>query len=162
MVKGYGWLLGLVVFGCGSTDMTATGPKQTPRARDCSFDILTSTPSNGYKEIGTVDVTPGGYGVNVFTNLREFKGHIRETVCRLGGDAAIAYANGYGMYIKATVLKRVRIKAPSSVPSSEGRKRGGCDFDSQCKGDRICVEGKCQAPEPTESEVESESQVESK
>jgi len=156
MIKKYGWVV-CFVLACGSTEMTATGEPQAPRAANCSFDILTSTPASGYKEIGTIDVSPGGYGIDVFTDLSDFKEHISPNVCKLGGDAAIAYANGYGMYIKATVLKRAAVAAPAeaapaaaapaaAVASAEPAKRHGCEFDSQCKGDRICVEGRCQAP----------------
>ncbi len=152
MIKKYGWVLCFLV-ACGSTNMTATGAPQTPREANCSFDILTSTPLLGYEEIGTIDVTPGGYGVNQFTDLSDFKAHITPNVCKLGGDAAIAAANGFGMYIKATVLKRVARPAPAAPAaptaaqaSAEAPKKHGCEFDSQCKGDRICVDGHCEAP----------------
>ena len=136
--------------GCGSTEMTATGPAAAPRAETCDFEILTSTPLIGYREIGTVDVTPGPYGVNQFTSLSDFKAHIQPNVCKLGGDAAIASANGFGMYIKASVMKRVEVEAappaPAPVAAAPKPVSHGCEFDSQCKGDRICVEGKCEAP----------------
>jgi len=138
--------------GCGSTSMTATGEPQTAREANCSFDILTATPLLGYREVGTIDVSPGGYGVNVFRDLGDFKEHIAPNVCKLGGDAAIASANGYGMYIKATVLKRIEASAPApSAPvtgpaMTEAPKKHGCEFDTQCKGDRICIDGHCEAP----------------
>jgi hypothetical protein len=149
MVKLYGWVMAFGILGCGSTAVTATGPEQEPRERTCEFEILTSTPLIGYKEIGTIDVTPGAYGVDVFTDLSRFKRHIREQVCRLGGDAAIASANGYGMYIKASIMKRIAPEAPTQPIAAAVAAQGmpmGCAFDSQCKGDRICVEGKCQDP----------------
>jgi len=151
MVKTYGWVLCLVFLGCGSTDVTATGPKAPPRPLTCDFEILTSLPMSGYQEIGTVDVTPGGYGVNQFTSLGDFKDHIRENVCQLGGDAAFASANGFGMYIKASVLKHVDAPAPAPGPVAAAeapRKPAGCEFDTQCKGDRVCIDGKCMTPEP--------------
>lgn len=67
----------------------------------------------GYTEVGTVDVNPGPYGINTFRNLNSFRRHIRADVCELGGDAAIAWANGRGVYIKATVIRRL-----PQVPSS--------------------------------------------
>jgi hypothetical protein len=152
IVKGCGWVLAVVVLGCGSTDMTATGPVQAPLPPTCDFEILTSTPLVGYREIGTVDVTPGGYGINQFTSLSDFKDHIRENVCQLGGDAAIASANGLGWYIKASVLKRVASAPTAPVAAAEAAtasKHGGCEFDTQCKGDRICVDGECEAPAKT-------------
>lgn len=137
--------LGCGFLGCGTTEATATGPAAAPRAETCDFDILTTVPLLGYREIGTIDVTSGAYGDNRFTNLSEFKQHIQPNVCQLGGDVAIAFANGDGLYIKATVMKRVEGNA---APVAEAAKPAphGCEFDSQCKGDRICVEGKCQAP----------------
>jgi len=155
MVKTYGWVLCLVFLGCGSTDVMATGAKVSPRPESCDFDVLTSLPMSGYREIGTIDVTPGGYGANQFTSLSDFKEHIREDVCQLGGDAAFASANGFGLYIKASVLQRVAVPAPrpSAVAAAEPPKSkpAGCEFDTQCKGDRICVDGKCVAPEPKAS-----------
>jgi hypothetical protein len=156
VAKTYGWILCLAFLGCGSTNMTATGEAQSPRAAECDFDILTATPFTGFKEIGTIDVTPGGYGIDVFTDLSAFKDHIRPQVCQLGGDAAIASANGYGMYIKATVLKRAAGAAPASVAPSVASAaaptgKSGCEYDAQCKGDRICISGKCQSPAPAAS-----------
>lgn len=152
MIKVCGWVCCLVFLGCGSTDRTATGPHAPPREDNCDFDILTSTPVGGYREIGTVDVTPGGYGYNQFTSLTEFKDHIRPDVCQLGGDAAIASANGYGMYIKASVLKRVQAPRPQPVApapaAAPAPTHAGCEFDTQCKGDRICIDGKCVEPAP--------------
>lgn len=43
---------------------------------------------------------------DVYTDLSSFKESIRPHVCKLGGDAALGLANGYGMWIKATVLRR--------------------------------------------------------
>ena len=145
----------MVFLACGSTDVTATGPKAPPRPLTCDFQILTSLPMSGYLEIGTIDVTPGGYG-NQFTSLSDFKDHIHEQVCQLGGDAAFASANGYGMYIKASVLKHVEVApTPAARPVAAAEppksKPAGCEFDTQCKGDRICLEGKCVSPEPKAS-----------
>jgi hypothetical protein len=149
-------LAGLVA--CGSTNMTKTGPEYASRGESCSFDILTATPAQGFVEIGTVDVTPGLYGDKVFRELRDFKEEIHPQVCAAGGDAAIAIPNGYGAYIKATVLKRVapppdiagarRPAAPAPAPAS------GCQFDTQCKGDRVCVKGECVAPPARDSSAQ--------
>jgi hypothetical protein len=86
-----------------------------------------------------------------FTSLSDFKDHIRENVCQLGGDAAIASANGLDRYIKASVLKRVAGEptAPVAAAAAPATKHGGCEFDTQCKGDRICVDGECEAPAKT-------------
>jgi len=109
--------------------------------------MLTAVPAGGFTEIGTVDVVPGAYGENATTNLSDFKRNIRPYVCKAGGDAAVAQANGYGIYIKATILTT----SPSAaVTASEGTPKpqsGGCQYDMQCKGDRICVSGQCTSPE---------------
>jgi len=102
-------------------------------------------PSEGYEEIGTVDVGPGVY----FTKLSSFQEHIRAKVCGIGGEAAVAYANGAGVYIKATVLRRAETWSSSSASTTPPPAAGaahGCEVDTQCKGDRICVEGKCEEP----------------
>ncbi len=116
--------------------------------------MFTTPPATGFVEIAAIDVKPGGYGTNMYTDAGGFKDKIRPYVCQAGGDAAIAYANGYGMYIKATVLKAVASPQPEPnalaavdpsqppPPSAEA----GCHFDTQCKGDRICVNGGCVAP----------------
>lgn len=124
---------------CGSTSLTRTGPPQAARASNCEFQVLTAPPNGDYVEVGTVDVS----GSSVSDNLSTFKKEIRESVCAAGGDAAIAYANGYGYYIKATVLKGTGRPAPVSLTSAPS---GGCTYDTQCKGDRVCVAGACVDP----------------
>jgi hypothetical protein len=79
-------------------------------------------------------------------------------VCKAGGDAVIALANGNGQYIKGTVLKRIAASAPAQpqppppvvvAPPVPGEQTaGGCQYDTQCKGDRVCVNGTCTAPTP--------------
>lgn len=156
-------LLLVALLACGSTKMSATGEaKATPREPNCEFDILTADPAADYTEIAVIDVQPGGYGHNRFTEISDFKEEIRPHVCEAGGDAAIALANGHGVYIKATVLRRIQTvpslqapppppvqqaaaPAPASAPPAAAA--GGCEYDTQCKGDRICVDGECQSPE---------------
>jgi len=134
----------VLLSGCGSTNMTPTGPKQESREANCEFQIFTTQPT-GFAEIAAVDVKPGGYGHNVFTDIADFKEEIRPSVCQAGGDAAIAYANGYGMYIKATILKRLEPGEGAAAPTAEAAPAasGGCQFDTQCKGERVCVKGEC-------------------
>lgn len=148
IVKRFGWVAALALLDCATTTGTPTGAPQTPRTADCDFDVLTAVPLTGYKEVGTVDVTPGGsFSRGTTMDLREFKKQITADVCKLGGDAAMASANGFGEYMKATVLKRVDVEpAPAAQASAEATRGRGCEFDTQCKGDRICVGGQCQAP----------------
>ena len=142
-------LSALSILGCGvQTSLTRTGPRLPPRPENCEFEMLTGAPSGSYVELGTLDLTAGGT-----TNLGEFRSGIRPQVCRAGGDAALAIANGYGIYIKATVLKRVDCPAPTGAgagpgtpPSQPPAAASGCSFDTQCKGDRVCVQGACVDP----------------
>jgi hypothetical protein len=136
----------ILLAGCvgGETTLTTTGPKVPSRGEHCDFQVLTADPSAGFVELGTVDVEPGNWGRNIYTNLAEFKEHIAPYVCAAGGDAAVALANGYGMYIKATILKTTGAPPAASVPA--GSAAGGCQFDTQCKGDRVCVKGECVDP----------------
>jgi hypothetical protein len=125
--------------------MTATGPRQGSRGEHCEFQVLTAMPAGQFVEIGTIDVQQSGWGDGVFRTLDAFKDHIEPYVCRAGGDVAVAMANGYGMYIKATVLKTKASTAEAQVSPKEVP--GGCQFDTQCKGDRLCVKGECVEPE---------------
>lgn len=113
------------------------------RGERCSFNVFTVAPSGNYVEIGAIDVQPGAYGSNAFTDLASFKAEIEPEVCRAGGDAAVAFANGYGMYIKATILKSAAASSAAPPPHSD---TGGCRYDTQCKGDRVCQKGECVAP----------------
>jgi hypothetical protein len=138
--------LAIVISACGSTTLTQTGPAQREKVASCDFKMLTAAPSGGFSEVGVVDVTPSGFGFNVYRELSEFKRGIQPLVCKAGGDAAIAHANGFGMYIKATILKMVAI-APQPSDRGTAPTVGGCQYDSQCKGDRICVSGQCTTPD---------------
>jgi hypothetical protein len=129
--------------------MTPNGPPLRPLPENCDFRIFTTGPARGYEEVATIDVEPGPYASNMHVRLDKFKEQIRPYVCRAGGDAALAYANGAGAYIKATVLKSVAAPpaavaaaAPSPVVAADA----ACHADTQCKGARICVKGECVDP----------------
>lgn len=107
--------------------------------------MLTAVPAGGFIEIGTVDLEPGP--LNRTTSLSDFKRNIRPYVCKAGGDAAVALANGLGIYIKATILKAGYSAATPSEARASPASGGGCQNDMQCKGDRICVSGQCTFPE---------------
>jgi hypothetical protein len=145
----------LVVPACGSTILTLSGPQYRPREPSCEIRVFTTPPVSGFIEIATIDVRSGAYRSNSYTRIDDFKDEIRPYVCRAGGDAAIGYANGEGRYITASVLKRVTVPnmAPSSQPvfSAAPVNNFGCHFDTQCKGDRVCVRGVCVDPVPRTS-----------
>jgi hypothetical protein len=147
------------VAACGSTTLTPTGQRFPPHSPQCQVQVYTAMPASGFFEIGTIDVQYGAYGSNTYRDIESFTREIRPYVCQAGGDAAIAFSNGLGMYIKATVLKAgvapamTAAPAPAAVPApatqQAPRAPAGCQFDTQCKGDRICVNGACVAPTPT-------------
>jgi hypothetical protein len=93
-------------------------------------------------EVGTVDVHPGVWDSSYASSLDDFKKQIEPRVCEAGGDAAVALVNGGGGYVKATVLKSTG--APASTQPTAAT--AGCQFDTQCKGDRVCVKGECVEP----------------
>ena len=142
--------------------VSSTGPAQPPRESGCDFPVLTVVPSGGYYEIGAIDFTQGFNG-KMYSEVEELKAAIRADVCKAGGDAAIAFANGYGDYVKVTVIKRAVSTVPassappaapsaSSTPLPVGAAAAadlGCHYDTQCKGDRVCNDGKCVPPSPT-------------
>jgi hypothetical protein len=41
--------------------------------------------------------------------------------------------------------------AKADAPSAAPKAKSGCEYDNQCKGDRICVKGACVAPESASS-----------
>jgi hypothetical protein len=129
----------------GTTSMARSGPVQPSKPANCNFQALTTSPAGGFVEVGTVDVNPGPYGINVYRDIAKFKTHVQPYVCQAGGDAVVAHANGYGMYIKGSILKSTGAAASAPQPSAS---TGGCQYDTQCKGDRVCLEGKCVDPKP--------------
>lgn len=141
----------LSALGCvASSRYTQTGPAQVPKGDGCPVQVLTTTPAEAYVELGVIDVT--AYAP---TNVEGFKKMATPYVCKAGGDAVIAFANGNGYYIKGTVLKSAADSGPAApqppppvvvAPPVAGEAGGGCQFDTQCKGDRICVDGKCVQP----------------
>ena len=134
--------------GCAFTTMTRTGPVYPPREPKCPFQLFTTPPWGPFVEIGVVDSGPGPGSVRDLDFFREI---IQPYVCFAGGDAVIAFANGQGYYIKATILKQVAPAAPPPgppagivVPTPDPNQ--GCHYDTQCKGVRICVNGTCVSP----------------
>jgi hypothetical protein len=100
--------------------LTTTGPHApSSRPLPCEFQLLTVVPSGSYVERGAFD----------------FKQEVAPYVCRAGGDIALAQANRDGIYVRATILKATAAALPT-----------GCAFDTQCKGQRVCVKGECVDP----------------
>jgi hypothetical protein len=127
---------------CGATTATLTGARYAPREASCEFELLTTALAPGYDEIGTIDVSRGAYATNVYTDLSAFGDHIRPDVCQMGGDAIVASQSGFGAYTRATVLK----KTAQAARVADAAPVSGCQIDTQCKGDRVCVAGACVDP----------------
>jgi hypothetical protein len=121
-----------------------------------------TVPLTGYMDIGTIDVSWNNSSSG--KNAKDFYDAVQPFVCKAGGNAAVAYANGLGEYIKASVLlavpnKDVKPQAPSTATTATATTAtatatttatatattatSGCQYDTQCKGDRICVDSKC-------------------
>lgn len=137
---------------CSSTiELTRQGPQVPPRQPNCEFELFTTLPE-GYAELGTIDVNQGPFGGKLHGTLDKFKTQIRPHVCKAGGDAAVAFANDHGLYMKATVLSRMEQSPPQRTPApTAASPASGCSYDTQCKGDRICEAGRCVDPSPAPS-----------
>jgi hypothetical protein len=163
-------LFAVGLIGCKATTMT---PEQTPyasRVENCEFDVFSATPA-GYAEIASIEAR----GPDVSDNLGEFKYRIQLFVCYAGGEAVAARLSENGKYERAAVLKRMDEAAAAAAPGSSAApapaapaavtpaavapapaKPGaavpppgtGCQYDTQCKGERICVKSECVAPPP--------------
>ena len=147
---------GACLLGCGSTTLTRSGPALPSRGPSCEFQLLTLPPrEQKFLEIGAIDVQPGSAGFDVYTDIGAFKEKIGPYVCEAGGDAAVAFENGFGWYIKAVILKSVSdashldgVSRPAGPPATTtpAIPAAGCHYDTQCKGDRVCVKGECAPP----------------
>lgn len=138
----------VVAYGCCKPKITKTGPDRPPKPPDCDFHVFTTQPEGRWVEIAVID------DASDTRNIERFKEMIAEQVCEVGGDAAMVWMNGHGQYIKATVLAfsppvagPTAPPAPAPMPSPAAASPQGCQYDTQCKGNRVCVQGKCVAPE---------------
>jgi hypothetical protein len=140
---------------CAGThlELTPTGPTLPPRGEHCAFQVFTEPPNRPFTELGLLEykIEVGGH---LDTKLADFEDDIQEHVCAAGGDGAIVY-NEQGVYMRAKVIKLGAAAGLAASPSPTGSASGGspdsssaagCQFDNQCKGDRICVRGECTAP----------------
>ncbi|MGE0550218.1 MAG: hypothetical protein AB7O24_25395 [Kofleriaceae bacterium] len=87
--------------------------RRTPDAKPegCTFEVVTSQPSRGYEEIGTLTLINGEV-----KTLDDFKSAVAKQVCSVGGDAAIATGDAKGAYTKGSVIRYV--PDGPSVPSA--------------------------------------------
>jgi hypothetical protein len=112
----------LALLGCGPTlKFTARGEARPPKAPTCSIAVLTTPPPEPYEKLGIIDIQYDNTGF--INNPEDLKKKIQPEVCRVGGDAALAFANTYGTYIKVTVLSLK--PAAESAPAAESSESGG-------------------------------------
>jgi hypothetical protein len=103
---------------------------------------LTTPPAAPFIELGIA--TLGSEVGHWHGELEDVKESIAPLVCRAGGDAAIAFADGGGLssYTRATIIKFGAGATPSVPPAMDGK----CHYDTQCKGQRLCKQGTCVDP----------------
>jgi hypothetical protein len=73
----------------------------TPKSENCSVEVVTSTPSRTFQEIGTLEFYNGPEP----KTLDDFKKAVAKQVCSAGGDAVVAEQDAKGLYTKGTVIK---------------------------------------------------------
>jgi len=83
-----------------SYKLTNTGAAGLAKPATCDFIIATTKVDRPYDEIAILDCGP-----NRAADVAEFKQSVRAQVCGVGGDAVIAEVNGYGSYVRGTVLR---------------------------------------------------------
>ena len=83
-----------------SYKMTNTGAAGLAKPASCDFVIATTKVDRPYDEIAVLDCDANKAG-----DIGAFKESVRAQVCGVGGDAVIAEVNGYGSYVRGTVLR---------------------------------------------------------
>lgn len=82
--------------------VTRTGTTGAAKPASCDFIIATTKVDRSYDEIAILDCDPNR---PFASDVAAFKESVRAQVCGVGGDAVIAEVNGYGSYVRGTVLK---------------------------------------------------------
>ncbi|MGE5186909.1 MAG: hypothetical protein ACM31C_32885 [Acidobacteriota bacterium] len=70
------------------------------RPDNCPVDVLTTFPSRGYQEIGTLELYNGPEP----KTLDAFKKAVTKQVCETGGDAVVGVVDDKGVFSKGTVI----------------------------------------------------------
>jgi hypothetical protein len=135
---------------------TPSRPALPPRAVPCDFAVLTERPQAPFVELGAIDAKLE-FGHRGVQTAAEFKAEVSQLVCSAGGDAVLASQGASGFYLKAAVIKFTDASAATRpVAGVDPRPSGGCQFDTQCKGDRVCVHGECVSPTTSASTAQSD------
>ena len=85
----------------------------SPKADSCPVEVVTSTPSRTFQEIGTLEYYNGPEP----KTLADFKKAVAKQVCSAGGDAVVAEQDVKGLYTKGTVIKYMGPALPSDPGS---------------------------------------------
>lgn len=107
----------VLVAGCTPTTFafSPTVKAVTPKPDHCPVEVVTSTPSRDFQEIGTLEF----YNGTEPKTLDAFKKAVASQVCEEGGDAVIAVADDHGQYTKGTVIAWVGPAAPEHPGTPE-------------------------------------------
>jgi hypothetical protein len=115
--------------------LSQTGPLEKPLRPDCPVRLLTVAPSAPFTELAVV------WDLNSRLDVPALTEQLRPFVCKAGGNAAIVRRCDDSA-CSATVIK---LNQPEP---GAGEAASGCQYDTQCKGDRLCVAGRCTDPAP--------------
>ncbi|MBL0220383.1 MAG: hypothetical protein IPQ07_41750 [Myxococcales bacterium] len=113
------WLLLTMLFGCGAatkyTYSPSGGGAANPKPDQCTYEVLTTPPGKPFDELGVLDVNPGRGQIP--ESIPAFRSMATAGVCKAGGDAVIVFANGFGQYMKGTVIRyKPEAPAPAATP----------------------------------------------
>jgi len=95
------------IAGCTTfTEFSQTGDHTSAaKPNDCQFKVYSTSPHRKYHELGVIDLKPV-WCITCPDKVSNVKEIVQEDVCAAGGDAILLWeANGFGMYMKATVIK---------------------------------------------------------
>ena len=92
----------LLVAGCtpATFAFSPTTTVVSPKTDNCPVEVLTTTPSRTYQEVGTLEY----YNGDEPKTLDKFKEAVAKQVCSAGGDAVIAIQDDKGLFTKGTVI----------------------------------------------------------
>lgn len=106
----------LLVAGCSPATFafSPTATVVSPKSDNCPVEVVTSTPSRTYQEVGTLEF----YNGTEPKTVDEFKNAVAKQVCSAGGDAVIAIQDDKGRFTKGTVISYMG-PATSAKPSDQ-------------------------------------------
>lgn len=113
-------ILGLLG-GCVPTTFVFSSTQRggTSKPESCSVEVMTSPPSRGTLELGTLEF----YNGTEPKTLAELKDAVGKQVCGVGGDAVLAIADDKGQYTKGTVFAYTGSNEPERpLPAKPGSK----------------------------------------